>query len=212
MNVSTNVGHYFLNLVNKHFPPHHKLLKIFNRINMKISYSCMPNMKSKINIHNKAVTNPQPSAQAKTCNCINRPKCPLNNNCIGNNVLYKTNVISMTKNYRNKLYNGVSETKFKSRYANHLKSFKNRKYKTDTELSNESWKLKEQNKNFDISCEIPGIRQSYNTATKRCMLCLNEILAIALHKQDKILNKRTGIINKSRHSNKFNLANYDTKD
>ena len=77
MNVATNVGRYFLNLVNKHFPPHHKLSKILNRNNMKISYSCMPNMKSRINIHNKTVTKAQPSAQARTCNCINKSKCPL---------------------------------------------------------------------------------------------------------------------------------------
>ena len=56
----------------------------------------------------------------------------------------------MTEKYRNKIDYGFSETKFKTRYANDRKSFKNRKYKTDTELSNGIWKLKEQNKNFDI--------------------------------------------------------------
>ena len=84
--------------------------------------------------------------------------------------------------------------------------------KTDTELSNEIWKLKEQNKIADISWEILGIHQSYNTSTKRCMLCLNEKLAIALHKEDNILNKRTEIISKCRHSIKYNLENYGTKD
>ena len=58
------------------------------------------------------------------------------------------------------------------------------------------------NKNADISWEILGMHQSYNTATKRCMLCLNEKLAIALHKQDNTLNKCTKIISKCRHSNK----------
>ena len=84
--------------------------------------------------------------------------------------------------------------------------------KTDTELSNEIWKLKEQNKNADISWEILGIHQSYNTSTKRCMLCRNEKLVIALHKKCNMLNKRTEIISKFRHSIKYNLANYDTKD
>ena len=51
----------------------------------------------------------------------------------------------MTENYRNKVYYGISETKIKSRYANHRESFKNRKYKTDTELFNEILQLKEQN-------------------------------------------------------------------
>ena len=212
MNVATNVGRFFLNLINKHFPPQHKFSKIFNRNNMKISYSCMPNMKSRINIHNKKVTKAKPSAQARTCNCINKSKCPLNNKCLSNNVLYKANITSTSENYRNKIYYSISETKFNWRYANHRKSFKNRNYKTDTELSNEIWKLKEQNKSTDISWEILGIHQSDNTSTKRCMSCLNERLAITLHKEDNILNKRTEIISKCRHSIKYNLANYDTKD
>ena len=99
-----------------------------------------------------------------------------------------------------------------SRYANHRKSFKDRNYKTGTELSKEIWKLKEQNKNSNISWEVLGIHQSYNTSTKQCVLCLNEKLAIVLRKEDNILNKRTEMISKIRHSIKYNLANYGTKD
>ena len=40
----------------------------------------------------------------------------------------------------------------------------------------------------------------------------NEKLAIALHKQDNILNERAKITSKCRDSNKYNLANNDTKD
>ena len=87
--------------------------------------------------------------------------------------------------------------------VNHRKSFKNRKHETDTELSNDIWKFKEQ-------WEVLVIHQSYNT--KRYILCLNEKLAMALQKQDNILNKRTEIITKYRHSNKYKLANYDSKD
>ena len=126
----------------------------------------MPNMKSRVNIHNKKVTKAKPSAQARTGNCINKSKYLLNNKCISNNVLYKTNITSTSENYRNKIYYGISETMFKSRYANYQKSLKNRNYKTDTELSDEIWNLKEQNKNADIEWEILGIHQSYNTPTK----------------------------------------------
>ena len=101
-------------------------------------------MKSRININNKKVTKAKPSAQTRTYNGINKLKCPLNNKCLSNNILYKANITSESENYRNKIYCGISETKFKSRYSNHRKSFKNRNYKTDTELSNENWKLKEQ--------------------------------------------------------------------
>ena len=74
----------------------------------------MPNMKSRINIHNKEVTKAQPSAQARTCNCINKSKCPLNKTCLSNNVLYNAKITSTTENYRYKIYYGISETKFKS--------------------------------------------------------------------------------------------------
>ena len=156
-NVAINVGRFFLDLVNKHFPPHHKFSNIFNRHNMKTNYSWMPNMKSKIKIHNEKVTKAQLPAQARTCYYINKPKYPLNNKCLSNNVLYKPIIASTTENYRNKIYYGITETKFKSRYGNHRKSFKNRKYKTDNELSNKICKLKEQKENFDISWEILGI-------------------------------------------------------
>ena len=43
--VVNNIGKEFLKLINKHFPPQHKLYKILNRSSVKISYSCMPNMK-----------------------------------------------------------------------------------------------------------------------------------------------------------------------
>ena len=123
-------------------------------------------MKSRTNIHNKKATKAKPSVQARICNCINKSKCPLNNKCLSNNVLYKATITSVSDNYRNKTYYGISETKFKSQYANHRKSFKNRNYKKDTELSNEMWKSKEQNKNAHISWEILGIHQFYNTSSK----------------------------------------------
>ena len=106
INVATNVGLFFLNWINKHSTSHHNFSKIFNRNKMKISYSCMPNMKSRTNIHNKKVTKAKSSAQARTCNYINKSKCPLNNKCLSNNVLYKANVTSTSENYRNKIYNG----------------------------------------------------------------------------------------------------------
>ena len=48
--VKTNIGKLFLRLINKHFPPTHKYRKIFNRNTIKISHTCMPNIKSKISI------------------------------------------------------------------------------------------------------------------------------------------------------------------
>ena len=46
--LKTNIGKYFFRLLNKHFSPGHKLYKIFNKNTVKLSYSCMPNLKAKI--------------------------------------------------------------------------------------------------------------------------------------------------------------------
>ena len=55
-------------------------------------------------------------------------------------------------------------------------------------------------------------QKSYNQTSKRCLLYLNEKLEIALHKDHNILNKRSEVISKCRHRNKYILANYDSKD
>ena len=54
-NVSNNIGHKFLSLIDKHFPKDHSLRKIFNRNSIKISYSCMNNTKQIIDNHNKRI-------------------------------------------------------------------------------------------------------------------------------------------------------------
>ena len=63
-----------------------------------------------------------------------------------------------------------------------------------------------------IVWEILQKYQTYNPNTKRCSLCLNEKLEIASYKGHNLLHKRSEIINKCRHRNKFALAFYDSKD
>ena len=162
----------------------------------------MPNIKNIINTHNKKIINPPKDNIARTCNCIRKQQCPLNENCLTNNVLYKASIIPNEENSKTKIYYGVSETAFKLRYANHKK----------TELSNEYWNIISANKTSRFSWEILGTHKSYNQSSKRCLLCLNEKLAIALHGDDNMLNKRSEVISKCRHRNKYMLANYDSKD
>ena len=52
-NVKTNLGRSFLNIVDRCFSKNNPLHKIFNRHTLKLSYSCMPNMKTIISSHNK---------------------------------------------------------------------------------------------------------------------------------------------------------------
>ena len=90
-NVSTNIGHRFLALVDKHFPKDHKLHKIANRNTIKISYSCMNSTKRIIDNHNKRILTSSQANDAvttaatevnKTCNCRQKNACPLAGNCL----------------------------------------------------------------------------------------------------------------------------------
>ena len=65
-NLVTKVGKHFLSLLDKHFPPHHKFHKIFNRNTVKITYSCMPKVKTIINSYNHKINNPKTITKDKT--------------------------------------------------------------------------------------------------------------------------------------------------
>ena len=68
----------FLHLLDKHFGRNHKCRKIFNRNNVKISYSCIKNV---ISSHKKEITNFYNEINGKTCSCRNKNNCPLDNKC-----------------------------------------------------------------------------------------------------------------------------------
>lgn len=105
-------------------------------------------------------------------------------------------------------YIGAAEN-FKQRYANHLKSFRHEKYKTETELSKYIWSLKANNLNYSIHWKILRKTSGYNKISKSCNLCLSEKLEICKFKDKRsLLNKRTELISKCRHENKHLIANY----
>ena len=67
----------------------------------------------------------------------------LQQRCLSNNILYQANITPFGQNSETKVYYGICETTFKLRYANHKKSFNHRNRKSDTELSNEFWRIKD---------------------------------------------------------------------
>ena len=52
INMATNVAKTFLSLIDKHFPNEKKFSKIFNKNTIKVSYSCLPNVKQTISNNN----------------------------------------------------------------------------------------------------------------------------------------------------------------
>ena len=142
-NVKTNIARSFLNLVDTHFPVGHKLHKIFNRNTVKVSYSCMNNVRSIITSHNtRIIKRSQPqNSYTDNCNCRSKHACPLQNKCMGEDIVYKATVI--TNNTQNaKHYIGMTSNTFKKRYRDHIKSFTHKKYsnlkqnKTDFTIKN----------------------------------------------------------------------------
>ena len=79
--VSTNVGKRFFYLLEKHFPPLHRLHKIFNRNTIKLSYSCTTNMAGILSSHNKKIlSEKRDKPDPFSFNCRKTP-CPMSGRC-----------------------------------------------------------------------------------------------------------------------------------
>ncbi len=87
LNVKANIGKEFLKIITNCFPPTKKLHKIFNRNTVKLSYSCMPNMKAVIEGNNKKLLKTNKNDERK-CNCSKNTICPLNGECLANGIVY----------------------------------------------------------------------------------------------------------------------------
>ena len=194
-----------MKLISKHFPKQHKYYKIFNKNTIKLSYSCMPNMSSIITKHNKKFLNKKVETEERKCNCRDKTNCPMEGKCLTKCIVYKASVSSLNEA---KHYLGTAEDEFKTRYNNHKTSFKNRTHGKDTELSKYIWMLKDKNINFTIKWSIAATAIPYNCGSKRCDLCLTEKLLIASHDPKTLLNKRSEIVSKCRHQNKFTLKRF----
>ena len=202
-NVETNIGKEFLKLIDKHFKPGHKFHSLFNRKNLKISYSCMLNIEKIIKSHNSKILNKQPEPK-KLCNCRKKDECPMEGQCLSSCIVYKAEVKSENTK---KVYYGSCGGVFKDRYRNHKVSFNNENHKEATKLSKYIWDLKKKKKQYEIAWSIVKKCAPYKASSSRCDLCLSEKLTILKAKDNETLNKRSEIANKCRHANKFSLSN-----
>ena len=201
--VSTNVAKYFLDLIDKHFPIRHKFRKLFNRNNLKVSYSCMSNMKTIVNSHNKKILTEESRAETRTCNCPRNRECPLNGNCLSVNTIYNGKISSDLPNYGEKNYAGMSEPIWKLRLGNHTYSFNHREA-AKCEIAKEVWRIKDQGGDYNIEWSIIGHAPAYNPVSKKCNLCTAEKVYIA-ENLGQLINKRDELISKCRHRRKYAL-------
>ena len=206
--VKQNIGKTFLNLIDKHFPSHHKFRPIFNRNTIKISYSCMPNVKSIISGHNQKVLQQHrnkagTTADEKKCNCQKKDQCPLKGECLAKTIVYQATV--RTTEGEEKTYTGLTESTFKERFTTHKSSFTHLKHRDSTALSQHIWQLKDLGKDYSLSWKILKKCKPYQCGSRSCDLCTTEKLLILQSDPQKSLNKKSEIISKCRHRRKFKL-------
>ena len=89
-------------------------------------------METIITGHNKKLSKKESYQQLKPCNRKNKDILPLKESCPKQSIIHQVDIShgNITENHI-----GCSETEFKSRYYNHMQSFKNIKKRNATELS-----------------------------------------------------------------------------
>ena len=102
---------------------------------------------------------------------------------------------------------GMTENTFKTRFNGHKVSLKHKSHRNDTTLSKYIWELKDNGTNFNIHWSIVKRAKAYKGSTRRCNLCLTEKLCILSAPKDTLLNKRSELVSKCRHENKFCATN-----
>jgi hypothetical protein len=206
-NVTTNVGKKFLKLVDNCFPTDHPLHKLINRNTVKVSYSCMPNMKQIITSHNKSILKKNiPQEEKPTCNCRTPANCPLGGKCLSSNIVYQATV-TREDNKSQETYIGLTETQFKTRYNNHTNSFRNENKRHATTLSQHIWSLKDDNISHSIKWKTMAKASAYSTSSKCCNLCLKEKYYIICKPHLATLNSRNELATDCRHRRKHLLNN-----
>ena len=202
LNVQTNVGREFLNLLDKHFPRGNPLHKHLNRNKIKISYRCLPNMGRKIANHNSKILrqtcNPTPKPQA-TCNCQKSKKadCPIPGACNQAGVVYEATVA--TADGRTESYVGLARN-FKRRWPKHKSTLQNRNADGQTTLSNYVHKMSDENLDRKVTWKVLDSNiPDFDTVTGTCKLCTREKFQIALNPSVASLNSRIEIFSHCRH-------------
>ena len=168
----------------------------------------MPNIGQIINAHNRKILQKKAEPK-KPCNC-KKFKCPINNkkdSCRTQNVIYQAEVQSKKEK---RTYIGLTSMEFKKRFYSHRSDFEHKKDKDSTKLSSYIWTLKDNKINFEINWKILRKVGKLSNGDKICRLCTLEARMIMKNKNAP-LNKRSEIMNKCRHKNKFLLKNWIRK-
>ena len=139
--------------------------------------------------------------------------------CLEESLVYDANVHSK---YGTKTYHGLTERSFKQRYTEHKQSLPSKtskmdpaerraKYEHKTELSAYCWKLHEEGTDYSIDWKINSKAYAYRSGARRCDLCIQEKVTIALADPEVTLNSRSELTSKCRHKWKYKLQHCGNK-
>ena len=191
-----------MKIVSESFPKSHKLSKILNRNTTKISYSCLPNIGSKIlaDASNKykgpTVDFNPPCIGHRNNSCpVVGGKCNLKNN------VYNAKLVTAESIYN---YVGISENPLRMRIATHKYSIKTDK--NQTELSAKAKELESKNITYQIEYHILENSEAYKPEIKRCKLCTVEIYYIIFWGFENLINSKMELTGKCCHRNKYKIG------
>ena len=196
--VKTPIGKMFLNLIKKHFNPQHPFYKILNPRSIKLSYSCLPNVKAKITGCNKKILKVRDEDDKKLCNCQKSRTCPVNGKCLLEKVVYKAEVTDAVG--ETKVYVGSTGKSFKERYNTHKATLKHKDHPSGTALSRHFWKTKlADKKDPKITWSILNRASTATSERFGCTVCNMEKIAIARTDKDRSLNRRNELVSSCPH-------------
>ena len=148
-----------------------------------MSYCCTTNVANTIKQHNSKVLNDDEKNDNKInqCNCGKKEKCPMEG------VFNEMHCLQSGSN--NEQWKFCVFWCFRRVQDDHTKSFK----------------LIDDETNYDLKWSIAAHASPYKCGTRRCDLCLAEKVIIVRSEHRGLLNKRTELISKCRHRNKYIL-------
>ena len=201
--VIQNVAKKFLQLLDLHFPPSSDFWKIFNNNVQQGMWEILSN-------HTTRNTLIQPLYIAMQL--YKKIYRPLEGKCRTENIVYKC--IVSTSVHPDTAYLGTADGDFKKRYYNHISSFTNKTQMNKTTLAKYVWELElKQNITPTLKWYIGKSVPSYSNIANSCILYLHKKFEILTYpNQDELLNKRSELVSKCRHVNKYLLSNYKAND
>ena len=180
------------------------LRKVFNRKNVKVSYSTTPNMAQIISGKNQKVLGN--GKNQKTCSCPKDKKadCPLDQKCFLENIIYQATVSE--PNQESSTYIGQTSLTFKARLAVHKQTFEDEFGTSQTALSRHIHKLKKKGfnptwnpPNPDVTWKLIDRGKSFTPVTGVCQLCIKEAFYILFRPELAKLNSRSEIFSACFH-------------